>query len=112
MTAQSESDANRKAMEDLVGQLREKLTMLKQGGGKAALERHRGRGKMFVRDRIEALVDPGTPFLEFSALAANDMYGGAAPSAGIVTGIGTIQGRTRLSSSPTMRQSRAERTSR
>ena len=94
MTAQSESDANRKAMEDLVGQLREKLTMLKQGGGKAALERHRGRGKMFVRDRIEALVDPDTPFLEFSALAANDMYGGAAPSAGIVTGIGTIQGHT------------------
>ena len=94
MTTRSESDANRKAMEDLVGRLREKLAILKQGGGEEALERHRGRGKMFVRDRIEALVDPDTPFLEFSALAANDMYGGAAPSAGIVTGIGTIQGHT------------------
>ena len=73
-------------------ELRGKLEAVKKGGGEAAVQRHKGRGKMFVRERIEALVDPNTPFLETSALAANGMYNDEAPSAGIVTGTGVIQG--------------------
>jgi acetyl-CoA carboxylase carboxyltransferase component len=76
----------------LVEELRAKLETTKQGGGDAAVRRHKERGKMFVRDRIEALVDPDTPFLETSALAANGMYNDEAPAAGMVTGIGVIQG--------------------
>src|SRR5436309_4911152 len=79
-------------MKDLVTQLRSRLAMVKQGGGEAAVKRHKERGKMVVRDRIEAVIDPDSPFLEFSALAANGMYDDEAPSAGIVTGIGMIQG--------------------
>src|SRR5213594_3055022 len=79
-------------MKDLVAELRSKLEAVKKGGGETAVKRHKDRGKMFVRDRIEAVIDPDTPFLEFSALAANGMYDGEAPSAGIVTGIGMIHG--------------------
>ena len=79
-------------MQELVAQLRSKLDKVKKGGGEAAVTRHKERGKMFVRERIEAVIDPDTPFLEFSPLAANGMYGDEAPSAGIVTGIGVIQG--------------------
>ena len=79
-------------MTELVAQLRAKLEGVKKGGGEAVVCRHRDRGKMFVRDRIEAVIDPETPFLEFSALAANGMYDDEAPSAGIVTGIGMIHG--------------------
>src|SRR5438128_40395 len=85
--------ANRTRMEELVAELRERLARVKEGGGAATVERHRGRGKLFVRDRIERLLDPDTPFLEFSALAANGMYDDEAPAAGIVTGIGRIEGR-------------------
>ena len=73
-------------------ELRKKHEAVRQGGGEEARKRHTARGKMFVRDRIAALLDPGTPFLEFSALAANGMYRDEAPGAGIVTGMGTIQG--------------------
>src|SRR3989454_1826441 len=79
-------------MKDLVAELRSKLEAVKKGGGETAVKRHKDRGKMFVRDRIEAVIDPETPFLEFSALAANGMYDDEVPSAGIVTGIGMIQG--------------------
>lgn len=79
-------------MQELVAGLRSKLEAVKKGGGEAAVRRHKERGKMFVRERIEAVVDPSVPFLEFSALAANGMYDGEAPSAGIVTGIGMIHG--------------------
>src|SRR5438477_11147792 len=79
-------------MRELIAELRSKLDVVKKGGGEAAVKRHKDRGKMFVRDRIEAVIDPDTPFLEFSALAANGMYDDEAPSAGIVTGIGMIQG--------------------
>src|SRR5881409_2144858 len=79
-------------MTELVAQLRAKLELVKKGGGEAVVRRHKDRGKMFVRDRIEAVIDPETPFLEFSALAANGMYDDEAPSAGIVTGIGMIHG--------------------
>src|SRR2546422_3900858 len=79
-------------MKDLVAELRSKLEVIKKGGGEAVVKRHKERGKMVVRDRIEAVIDPDTPFLEFSALAANGMYDDEAPSAGIVTGIGMIHG--------------------
>src|SRR3954468_3495634 len=79
-------------MLELVGQLQQKLKAVKQGGGPEALQRHAARGKMLVRDRIAAVLDPQTPFLEFSALAANGLYKDEAPGAGIVTGMGTIHG--------------------
>ena len=79
-------------MQALVAELRSKLDSTKKGGGEAAVKRHKERGKMFVHERIEAVIDPDTPLLEFSALAANGMYDDEAPSAGIVTGIGMIQG--------------------
>jgi len=79
-------------MLELVGQLRQKLSAAQQGGGAEVLRRHTARGKMYVRERIATLLDPETPFLEFSALAANGMYKDEAPGAGIVTGMGTIRG--------------------
>jgi len=79
-------------MKALVAELRSRLGAVKKGGGEAAVKRHKERGKMFVRERIDAVIDPDTPFLEFSALAANGMYDDEAPSAGIVTGIGMIHG--------------------
>src|SRR4029077_1785950 len=69
-----------------------KLEATKKGGGEAAVRRHKERSKMFVREGIEAPVDPDPPFLETSALAANGMYNDEAPAAGMVTGIGVIQG--------------------
>jgi acetyl-CoA carboxylase carboxyltransferase component len=83
---------NRAAMQHLVADLRSRLETVKKGGGEAAVRRHKERGKMFVRERIDAVVDPDTPFLEFSALAANGMYNDEAPCAGLVTGIGVIHG--------------------
>src|SRR5467141_2894077 len=79
-------------MQELVAELRSKLDAVRKGGGEAAVKRHKERGKMFVRERIDAVIDPDTPFLELSALAANGMYDDEAPSAGLVTGIGMIQG--------------------
>ena len=63
------------------------------GGGEKATERHRSRGKLPARERVDLLVDPGTAFLELNALAAWELYDGGAPSAGIVTGIGVVEGR-------------------
>jgi len=83
-------DRNASAMRALADDLRTQLARVREGGGHAAVERHRKRGKLTARDRIDRLVDPGTPFLELSALAAHGMYEGDAPAAGIVTGIGTI----------------------
>ena len=79
-------------MQELVADLRSRIETVKKGGGEAAVKRHKERGKMFVRERIDAVIDSGTPLLEFSALAANGMYGDEAPGAGLVTGIGMIQG--------------------
>jgi 3-methylcrotonyl-CoA carboxylase beta subunit len=78
---------------ELVADLRARLTRVKAGGGEESVRRHRGRGKLLARERIERLVDPGTPFLELSPLAANGMYDDEAPSAGIVTGIGSVYGK-------------------
>jgi acetyl-CoA carboxylase carboxyltransferase component len=81
-------------MGNLVEQLREKLERVHEGGGAEAVARHRSRGKLTARERIDRLVDPGEVFLEFSALAADGMYGAdAPPAAGIVTGIGRVAGR-------------------
>ena len=83
----------RQRMEELVVELRERTAAVAQGGGEKALERHRSRGKLTARERVDRLCDPDTAFLELSALAAWDMYDGQAPGAGIVTGIGVIEGR-------------------
>lgn len=73
--------------------LEDQLAKIREGGGPELKQKHESRGKLFVRDRISKLIDPGTPFLELGALAAFDMYEGAAPGAGIVTGVGLIHGR-------------------
>src|ERR1700751_5511424 len=80
-------------MEELVAEGREGAAQVGRGGGEKATERHRSRGKLAARERIDRLVDPGTAFLELNALAAWELYGGEAPSAGIVTGIGIVEGR-------------------
>jgi acetyl-CoA carboxylase carboxyltransferase component len=85
--------ANRARMEALVAELRERTAKVAEGGGPEATERHRSRGKLPVRERIDALLDPDSAFLELSPLAAWDLYDGEAPAAGIVTGIGVIDGR-------------------
>ncbi len=86
-------DERRARMEALVGELRERSAQVARGGGEKALEKHRSRGKLTARERVDRLLDPDTAFLELSALAAWDVYEGQAPGAGIVTGIGTIEGR-------------------
>src|SRR2546430_848424 len=80
-------------MAALVAELRERTATVARGGGERALERHRARGKLPVRERIDRLVDPDPAFLELGALAAWELYEGQAPSAGIVTGIGVVEGR-------------------
>src|SRR5215212_9788908 len=80
-------------MESLVAELRERTAHVARGGGEKALDRHRSRGKLPARERIDRLLDPGSAFLELSALAAWDVYDGQAPSAGVVTGIGVVEGR-------------------
>ncbi|MCC7209700.1 MAG: methylcrotonoyl-CoA carboxylase [Anaerolineae bacterium] len=77
----------------LANQLRERLALVRQGGGERYRQRHVEQGKRLVRDRIDRLIDPGSPFLELMPLAAWDMYDGKAPGAGIVTGIGRVSGR-------------------
>ena len=84
---------NRKRMEALVAELKGELAQARNGGSERATELHKSRGKLVVRDRIERLLDPGTPFLELSPLAAWGMYEWEAPSAGIVTGIGVVHGK-------------------
>src|SRR5467141_1455979 len=80
-------------MEQLVAELRERTALIALGGGEKAVERHRSRGKLTARERIDRLVDPGGAFLELNALAAWDMYEGQAPAAGIIAGIGVVEGR-------------------
>src|SRR5215212_1130464 len=89
----AEFRANRTRMEGLVAELRTHLATARQGGGPQYVERHRQQGKLPVRERIERLLDPGSPFLELSPLAACGMYDDDAPAAGIITGIGRISGR-------------------
>jgi 3-methylcrotonyl-CoA carboxylase beta subunit len=84
---------NREHMRGLVAELGGHLERARAGGGETAVERHRARGKLLARERIERLVDPGAAFLELSPLAAHGLYDGDAPAAGIVTGIGPVAGR-------------------
>jgi len=78
---------------ELIDDLEARLSRVRAGGGQRARERHLERGKLLARERIELLCDPGTAFLELSPLAAEDLYDGAAPGAGIVTGVGSVHGR-------------------
>ncbi|HEX6876522.1 MAG TPA: carboxyl transferase domain-containing protein, partial [Nocardioidaceae bacterium] len=80
-------------MRELVEDLGERHARARQGGSEAAREKHIARGKLLARDRVDRLLDPGSPFLELSPLAATGMYDDAVPSAGIVTGIGRVAGR-------------------
>jgi acetyl-CoA carboxylase carboxyltransferase component len=91
--AGAEFRENRERMVALVAELGERLDRSRQGGGPAAIERHRAQGKLPVRERIERLIDEGSPFLELSPLAAWDLYDNDAPAAGLVTGIGRMSGR-------------------
>ena len=84
---------NRDAMQALVDDLREKVHTVRKGGPEHAHAIHQKRGKLFVRERLERLLDPDTPFLELSQLAGYDLYDNEAPSAGMVTGIGVVHGR-------------------
>lgn len=84
---------NAQAHAALVADLRERLGRVRQGGPPRARQRHLERGKLLPRERVEQLVDPSSPFLELSPLAATGMYGDEAPGAGIITGIGRVAGR-------------------
>ena len=84
---------NRDRMAALVQELRGVVDQIRLGGGEASRRRHTGRGKLLPRDRVRMLIDPGSPFLELSQLAAHGMYGGDIPAAGIITGVGRIAGR-------------------
>jgi 3-methylcrotonyl-CoA carboxylase beta subunit len=84
---------NADAMRALVADLRAKVHEIKQGGGDRARDRHLSRGKLLPRDRVRTLLDPGTPYLELSQLAAFDVYPEQIPAAGILTGIGRVAGR-------------------
>ena len=76
----------------MVDDLQRELIRSAEGGGAKAREKHTARGKLLPRERIRALLDPGSPFLELSALAAHGMYDDAAPAAGLITGIGRVNG--------------------
>jgi 3-methylcrotonyl-CoA carboxylase beta subunit len=80
-------------MRELVEELRERLAIVRRGGSEASRERHVGRGKLLPRDRVDHLLDPGSPFLEIAPLAAYELYGGEVPSAGVIAGIGRVSGR-------------------
>ena len=85
--------ANAEFHRALAQELRERLALVRRGGGEKYRQRHEQQGKLFVRERIERLLDPGSPFLELSALAAWGLYEDGAPAAGLVTGIGRVSGR-------------------
>ncbi|MDE1979138.1 MAG: methylcrotonoyl-CoA carboxylase [Betaproteobacteria bacterium] len=89
----AEFTANAAALQALVDDLRARQARVAEGGGEAARAKHVARGKLLPRERVAALLDPGSPFLEFSPLAAHGLYEDAAPGAGIITGIGRVSGR-------------------
>jgi acetyl-CoA carboxylase carboxyltransferase component len=88
----TEAQRDREHMAGLVAKLRQRLEEVRQGGPERSRERHLRAGKLLPRERVERLLDPGTPFLELSPLAAYDMYDDEAPSAGIITGVGRVSG--------------------
>ncbi|MFA7384484.1 MAG: carboxyl transferase domain-containing protein, partial [Desulfurivibrionaceae bacterium] len=91
-TQADEFRANAELMRSLVADLRDKVQKIKQGGGEKACAKHTERGKLLPRERIRQLLDVGSPFLEFSQMAAFGMYGADIPAAGIITGIGRVSG--------------------
>ena len=92
-TSSDDFRRNAERIEGLVAELRERLAEARLGGGPKYLERHREQGKLPARERIDLLLDPETPFLELSPLAANGMYDDGAPGAGLITGVGRVEGR-------------------
>ncbi|MFD1627062.1 carboxyl transferase domain-containing protein [Azospirillum griseum] len=88
----AEFQTNADAMAALVADLRQKVAAIQQGGGAKAREKHLARGKLLPRERIRQLLDPGSPFLELSQMAAHEVYEDVIPSAGIITGIGSVAG--------------------
>ena len=88
-----EFKTNQERMSALVAEYRDRLARVREGGGPKYLQRHRAQGKLFVRERLAKLLDPSSPFLELSALAAWDLYEDEAPAGGLVTGIGRVAGR-------------------
>ena len=93
-TSSAEFAAAQQAMHERVAQLEQITATTQRGGEEASRTRHTGRGKMLPRERVAALLDRNTPFLELSTLAAHEVYGEAVPSAGIITGVGTVSGHT------------------
>jgi 3-methylcrotonyl-CoA carboxylase beta subunit len=91
--ASAEFERNEAEHRRLVGELRERLGRAAGGGGEKARERHVSRGKLLPRERVDRLLDPGSPFLELAPLAAEDLYDGAAPGAGMIAGVGRVEGR-------------------
>ena len=94
-TSTADFERNASWMHGLVEALQTEVERVRQGGGQTAVERHLSRGKLLPRDRVRTLLDPGSPFLELSQLAAHDLYGDDIPSAGIITGVGRVAGRDR-----------------
>ncbi|MGW5286647.1 carboxyl transferase domain-containing protein [Rhodococcus pyridinivorans] len=92
-TAETASTTSRDQHEQLVGELRDKLAAAALGGSEKARERHVARGKLLPRDRVDELLDTGSPFLELSPLAADGMYDDECPGAGMIAGIGRVAGR-------------------
>ncbi|MCY1315108.1 Methylmalonyl-CoA carboxyltransferase 12S subunit [compost metagenome] len=92
-TRSGEFQENAKRMRALLEELNRKVEHVQQGGGAAAREKHCARGKLLARDRIKQLIDPGSPFLEIGQLAALGQYNDEAPAAGIIAGIGRVEGR-------------------
>src|SRR5260370_5099451 len=93
MSASEEFRRNREAMEALVKRLRAEIDRIREGGPEHARKRHVERGKLLARERVKKLLDPNSPFLELSALAAYGMYDGDSPGGSIITGVGRIHGR-------------------
>ena len=91
-TDSKEFAANDAHMRELVAELQQHLDQVELGGGDKARDKHTKRGKMLPRERVKNLIDPGSPFLELSPMAAHGMYDGKAPSAGIITGVGRVSG--------------------
>ena len=83
---------NARAMQAQLDDLNQQLARTALGGNEAARAKHVARGKLLPRDRVEQLIDPGSPFLELSPMAAHGMYEGEAPGAGVITGIGRVSG--------------------
>src|SRR5690606_26213163 len=94
MPPRVEEDAAMPATQEMLAtELRERLATAARGGSEASRSRHVARGKLLPRERITRLLDEGSPFLEVSPLAADGMYGGEAPGAGVIAGIGLVHGR-------------------